>query len=160
MYILLVYYKKKPMKIKGFTLIELLVVVAIIGILAAVGVVSFSGFSEAGKINAVKSQHKNLVNLINSNKMKCEITGVNSIQLNGGWHICKGPLYLSQSGYVSHIHNEGWKNPFRPNETVVASCPGKTGLAVHCCINNKNYLNIHSCLDQNGTDSIITNLTD
>jgi type IV pilus assembly protein PilA len=148
------------MKIKGFTLIELLVVVAIIGILAAVGVISFGGFTEAAKSNAVKSQHKNLVNLINSNKMKCEITGVNSIQLNGGWHICKGPLYLSQSGYVSHIHNEGWKNPFRPNETVVASCPGKTGLAVHCCINNKNYLNIHSCLDQNGTDSIITNLTD
>lgn len=148
------------MKINGFTLIELLVVIAIIGILAAIGVVSFSGYTDSSKREAVKLQHNNLVKLIRMNKMKCEATGVNSIQLNGGWHICKGPLYLSQSGYVAHINNEGWKNPFRTNETVIASCPGKTGLAVHCCINNKQYLNIHSCLDTSGSDSIITNLTD
>ena len=145
---------------KAFTLLELLVVVAIIGILAAVGVIYFTGYTDSSKRQAVKSQHNNLVKLIKMNHMKCETTGVNSIQLNGGWHICKGPLYLSQSGYVAHINNEGWKNPFRTSETVVASCPGKTGLAVHCCINNKQYLNIHSCLDASGSDSVITNLTD
>ena len=54
------------MKNKGFTLIELLVVVAIIGILAAVGVVAYSGYTSGAKKAVVKSNHKIIVDLINS----------------------------------------------------------------------------------------------
>ena len=53
---------------KAFTLIELLVVVAIIGILAAVGVVAYNGYTSAAKEKALKSIHKNLVNMIINNK--------------------------------------------------------------------------------------------
>ena len=157
--------KRKPITKSAFTLIELLVVVAIIGILAAVGVVAYNGYTLAAKKNAVKSQHNSLVKLIKINQITCETTGVNSIQLNGGWHVCLGPLYLSQGGYVAHIINEKWKNPFKPSESVVVSCPGRTGLSGQCCINGKNYLLVHSCLNEiaagsPGSDSIMTNLTD
>jgi len=46
---------------KAFTLIELLVVVAIIGILAAVGVVAYNGYTGAAKVNAAKTNYKNVV---------------------------------------------------------------------------------------------------
>ena len=54
------------MKQKGFTLIELLVVVAIIGILAAVGVVAYNGYTSSAKVNASKSNHKNVVKFIST----------------------------------------------------------------------------------------------
>ena len=51
---------------KAFTLIELLVVVAIIGILAAVGVVAYNGYTGAAKVNAAKTNYKNVVKHIKS----------------------------------------------------------------------------------------------
>ena len=62
-------------KVKGFTLIELLVVVAIIGILAAVGVVAYSGYTSGAKIAATKANHKNVVNYINAEVIKCDLGG-------------------------------------------------------------------------------------
>ena len=59
---------------KGFTLIELLVVVAIIGILAAVGVVAYSGYTSAAKEKALRSIHKNLVNMIINNNLNLSIS--------------------------------------------------------------------------------------
>ena len=59
--------------LKAFTLIELLVVVAIIGILAAVGVVAYNGYTSSAKANAVKKQHKMLINSINAELMKCNL---------------------------------------------------------------------------------------
>ena len=61
------------MKQKGFTLIELLVVVAIIGILAAVGVVAYSGYTAAAKKSVVKSQHRETVNYLKTELLKCEM---------------------------------------------------------------------------------------
>ena len=59
------------MKQKGFTLIELLVVVAIIGILAAVGVVAYNGYTSSAKVNAAKTNYKNVVKWVKTELVKC-----------------------------------------------------------------------------------------
>ncbi|MBH32032.1 MAG: hypothetical protein CMD90_00075 [Gammaproteobacteria bacterium] len=58
---------------KGFTLIELLVVVAIIGVLAAVGTLAFNGFMLSAKINATKSNHKQVLKLLETNIQSCSM---------------------------------------------------------------------------------------
>ena len=60
---------------RAFTLIELLVVVAIIGILAAVGVVAYNGYTKSAKNAVIKSNHKDVVKLLSTDVMKCELEG-------------------------------------------------------------------------------------
>ena len=55
---------------RAFTLIELLVVVAIIGILAAVGVVAYNGYTGAAKVNAAKTNYKNVIRWVKTELVK------------------------------------------------------------------------------------------
>jgi prepilin-type N-terminal cleavage/methylation domain-containing protein len=58
---------------KGFTLIELLIVVAIIGILAGVGIPMYNGYMKTAKINAVKTQHAEIVTYLAAEFQKCNL---------------------------------------------------------------------------------------
>ena len=58
---------------KGFTLIELLIVVAIIGILAGVGIPMYNGYMADAKINAVKTQHNQIVSYLSAEFQKCHM---------------------------------------------------------------------------------------
>ena len=40
---------------------ELMIVIVIIGILAAVGVVAYNGYTGAAKVNAAKTNYKNVI---------------------------------------------------------------------------------------------------
>ena len=117
------------MKQKGFTLIELLVVVAIIGILAAVGVVAYNGYTGAAKVNAAKTNYKNVVKhmraeltkcnaglsdkMFTSNPQSCPITHANT-WASGMNNACRG-----QNGIYAD-----WKNPYK---TTDRACRLSTG---------------------------------
>lgn len=58
---------------KSFTLIELLIVVAIIGILAGVGIPMYNGYMKTAKINAVKTQHNQIVSYLSAEFQKCNL---------------------------------------------------------------------------------------
>ena len=111
---------------KAFTLIELLVVVAIIGILAAVGVVAYNGYTASAKRNAVKSNHKMIVNFINAEFKKCEI-GETHLKIKS-WHLnqninlikCTSDTRIMTSGYTAHFINEGINDPYNNNEFGIA----------------------------------------
>ena len=62
-------------KRRAFTLMELMIVIVIIGILSAVGMVMFGGQTEKAKNAVIKSNHKNVVKLLATDVMKCELEG-------------------------------------------------------------------------------------
>ena len=61
------------MKQKAFTLMELMIVIVIIGILSTVGMVMFGGQSDKAKIAVMKTHHDNVVKIITSELMKCQL---------------------------------------------------------------------------------------
>ncbi len=60
---------------KGFTLIELLVVVSIIGALSAVGLILYSNFTDGAKNSVIKTNHRNIVNVVKAEVAKCKLDG-------------------------------------------------------------------------------------
>ena len=119
---------------KAFTLIELLVVVAIIGILAAVGVVAYNGYTAATKRNATKANHKQVVQMVSAELLKCAQEG--KITLNK-WD---GQVFSTITVNCSTIHHQSlrdhfnrhfeaqqFKNPYYPNNNAVQNKGGCNG---------------------------------
>lgn len=122
-------------KTKGFTLIELLVVIAIIGILAAVGIPAYQGYKIKAKINSAISNHKNIVNYVNSKYAKCALGGDilqngNKPQINipgGSWPSlyidCYGNTIGTHASYMSYHVRDNFpaNNVYFNNEKAYAS---------------------------------------
>ena len=110
--------KRKPITKSAFTLIELLVVVAIIGILAAVGVVAYNGYTASAKRNLVKHNFNEIVNFININYTKCDLSepvmmndqSGNSRDVTSGF--CGNSPLGACSILSSHFKSLKWKNPY------------------------------------------------
>ena len=101
---------------KAFTLIELLVVVAIIGILAAVGIPIFQGFMESSRTTAIQANHSRVVDYIQAETMKCEISGVGT-EIYDGTYKCEDKSNSSSSQnshayYASVALSKILKNPY------------------------------------------------
>ena len=100
------------MKRNGFTLIELLVVLAIIGILAVVGVVAYNGYTSAAKISATKKIHKQTVDYISSEILKCKL-GASKFMENKSCPVNSVKVY---QGTIANLKD---KNPFNPSENAL-----------------------------------------
>ena len=151
------------MNSKGFTLIELLVVVAIIGILAAVGVVAYNGYSASAKRNAVKSNHKMIVNFINAEFKKCEL-GETHIKIKS-WHLsqninlikCTASTRSMTSGYTAHFINEGINDPYNNYEFGIALRCKTTNVGQTSLCDSGNVITVKSVyLNSDGNSEDIT----
>mgnify|MGYP001483391213 CR=1 FL=1 len=100
---------------------------------------------ELGKTKDSKKALETLQNnsLIKANIMKCEVTGEN-IQLNGAIHYCNADIDRIRVEYLGHMANSGWKNPYDNSYPATDGKPGKTGMTTRCCINGKEYIEVHS----------------
>ena len=137
------------MKRNGFTLIELLVVVAIIGILAAVGVVAYNGYTASAKESATRNNYKNIVKMILTNKTKCELDGQDITLVNNSngkaVHYCNAGVTTVRRAYLDYMLYSGWMNAYNSSTPITYNIyPGKIGLSTKCCINGKEYMEVHS----------------
>ena len=104
--------------IKGFTLIELLVVIAIIGILSGSGVVAYNSYTSAAKETATKSNHKKIVNSMESEFARCKLDKGSSI-FNS--HKCDSSSRPSVDIIKNYVNSLGLKNPYDKSKPVAQS---------------------------------------
>ena len=104
--------------IKGFTLIELLVVIAIIGILSGSGVVAYNSYTSAAKETATKSNHKKIVNSMESEFARCKLDKGSSI-FNA--HKCDSSSSPSVDIIKNYVNSLGLKNPYDKSKPVAQS---------------------------------------
>ena len=104
--------------IKGFTLIELLVVITIIGILSGSGVVAYNSYTSVAKETATKSNHKKVVNSMESEFARCKLDKGSSI-FNS--HKCNSSSRPSVDIIKNYVNSLGLKNPYDKSKPVVQS---------------------------------------
>ena len=101
---------------KGFTLIELLVVIAIIGILSGTGIVAYNGYTSAAKESATKSNHKKIINSMESEFAKCKLDNSASI-FNS--HKCNTSNSPSTDVITNFVNNSlKLKNPYDDSAAI------------------------------------------
>ena len=104
--------------IKGFTLIELLVVIAIIGILSGSGVVAYNSYTSAAKETTTKSNHKKIVNSMESEFARCKLDKGSSIF---NTHKCDSSSRPSVDIIKNYVNSLGLKNPYDKSKPVAQS---------------------------------------
>ena len=116
---------------KAFTLIELLVVVAIIGILAAVGVVAYNGYTNAAKRSATKANHKQVVQMVSAELLKCAQEGKITLNKWDGQTFstvtvnCFTIHHQSLRDHFNrHFEAQQFRNPYYPNNNAVQNKGG------------------------------------
>ena len=99
---------------RAFTLIELLVVVAIVGILAAVGTVAYTGYTSGAKKVVVKKQHREVVNYIKTELVKCDI-GFDYVM---GGHLKCSEIYIDQKigKAAEKAFDKKFRNVYKPEK--------------------------------------------
>ena len=102
--------------IKGFTLIELLVVMAIISILSGAGVVAYNGYTSAAKESATKSNHKKIVNNMESEFAKCKLDKSASIFNSHKCNTSNSPSTDVISNFVNNSLK--LKNPYDDSAAI------------------------------------------
>jgi len=121
---------------KGFTLIELLVVVAIIGILAAVGVVAYNGYTSSAKKSATKANHKNVVNYINAEVIKCDLGGDNGTGKTMNGHldcVSKNNNNVINTAAVRGIQGFGASATYPIKNPYFSGVNGLSGGSINSC---------------------------
>ena len=101
---------------KGFTLIELLVVIAIIGILSGTGIVAYNGYTSAAKESATKSNHKKIVNSMESEFAKCKLDNSASIFNSHKCNTSNGPSTDVITNFVNNSLK--LKNPYDDSAAI------------------------------------------
>ena len=102
--------------VKGFTLIELLVVIAIIGILSGTGIVAYNGYTSAAKESATKSNHKKIVNNMESEFAKCKLDKSASIFNSHKCNTSNSPSTDVISNFVNNSLK--LKNPYDDSAAI------------------------------------------
>lgn len=109
----------------AFTLIELTMVIVILGVLASIGLVQFNSYMTSLKETTLEANHKNILNLINSEMVKC-LFNKNSLILNG--YSCQEtnpPEVANIESFINEKNNI--KNPYSPSNSIVGKDPCITG---------------------------------
>jgi type IV pilus assembly protein PilA len=116
---------------KGFTLIELLIVVAILGIVSAVGISSYTGMLKSARINAVKTQHRTITQLMEGEAFKCLVLGEEFILGDVACSVMNnsstpGDIYAKNLGnnIASYAEETGWKNPYNNEQSSIIFVSG------------------------------------